>query len=580
MEGTEAPDLAALPPSRIRNFGIIAHIDHGKSTLADRLLQLTGCLTHPTTTPSLDSLPVERSRGITVKAQTASIFHSGHLLNLIDTPGHADFSQEVGRTVGVIEGVVLVVDAVEGVQAQTVAHYGRAREGGAKAVVPVINKIDLPQANVDAVLEQLEGQLGLDIFNMPVLTVSAKSGLNVQQVLPAIIERIPPPCEDAALEEPLEVSLIDSWHREFRGVICLVGVRKGRLLPGTTIRSVARGSTFVIDEIGLLQPPDLIRTDYLGAGQVGYIRCGMKSPQDAVIGDTFLLPSITLPDPTRYPIPPRMTPVVFAGMFPALREEHDQVMLAMDRLLLNDSSVTSEKVTSVALGPGWRLGFLGSLHMDVFAQRLEQEFHVKVILTTPNVSYEAILKDGTSRMIDSPESYPDPASVKEFREPLVKATLILPTSTIGAISKLCAEARCGETNLEYLSMERAKMVTTLPMAEVIGDFNDRLLSISAGYASFDYEAAGRRPVELVKVGVRLNGDLVDILSTVQPRCKAEAVGRQWVTRLASLLPPQQFPIAIQAIIGTRIIARDTISALRKDVIAKCVPPSSSLINNP
>jgi elongation factor 4 len=474
---------------------------------------------------------------------------------------------------GAMQGVLLMVDATAGVQAQTVAHYLRAR---GRTVVPVINKVDLPQADVGMVMEQLEEQLGLDVFNMPVLAISAKTGLNVESILPAIIERIPPP--EAVVEGKFEANLIDCWFREFRGVVCMIIVKRGAIKPGDSVKSAANGRVFVVDEVRILQP-ELVRTDYLHAGQVGYIRCGMKSTHDALIGDTFYDPTETI-DTTAITIPTKARPIVFAGMFPAVREEYDQVSIAVDKLLLNDSSVSAERIVSVALGPGWRLGFLGSLHMDVFAQRLEQEFDVNVILTSPNVSYEAIFKDKSLRAISSAEEYPNTnelLNVRVFREPFVKATLIFPVSNIGSISQLCSESRCGETTIEYLSTDRVLMTADLPLVEIIGDFNDRLLSISAGYASLDYEPAGMRSVELVKIGVRLNGDLVDILSTVQPRSRAEPVGRGWVKKLATLLPRQQFPIAVQAIIGTKVIAREDISAVRKDVIAKCVRSKSMVL---
>lgn len=573
--------MTDIPPERIRNFGIIAHIDHGKSTLADRLLELTGCCKNSSTNPILDALPVERERGITVKAQSVSMFYpqdgQTYLLNLIDTPGHADFTNEVARSLTAMQGALLIVDGAAGVQAQTVAHFWRAKEHGVQAILPVINKIDLPQTNIDVCLEQIESQLGLNIYDLPILAISAKTGLNCEKVLPALIKHIPPPSSlSARIDAPFQASLVDCWFKEFRGVICLVSMVRGVLRPGDTIKSVAYDRHFTVDEVGILQP-ELVKTDYLHAGQIGYIRCGMKSTQDALIGDTFYDPAHHAPPNIRPP--KKMKPIVYCGMFPSAREEFEQVMTAVDKLLLNDSSVAAEKIVSVALGPGWRLGFLGSLHMDVFRQRLEQEFAVNVLMTSPNVSYEFVYKSSPSvqHTIGSPEDYPDSTrlpQIKEFREPFVKAIIICPTASFGSISKLCSDARCGQTLVDYLSTDRVKMTVDLPLLEIIGDFNDRLLSMSAGYASFDYEPLPSRPVDLVKIGIRLNGELIDFLGSVQPRMRAEGVARSWVKKLAELLPRQQFAVPVQAVIGSKIIARETVPAMRKDVIAKCVPSLS------
>lgn len=565
-----------IPPERIRNFGIIAHIDHGKSTLADRLLELTGCCKNTTGSPILDALPVERERGITVKAQSASMFypHNGqvYLLNLIDTPGHADFTNEVARSLAAMQGALLIVDGAAGVQAQTVAHFWRAREHGVQAILPVINKIDLPQTNIDACLEQIESQLDLAVYDLPILAVSAKVGLHCEKVLPALVEHIPPPPPSARTDLPFQASLVDCWFKEFRGVICLISMVRGTLRPGDAIKSAACDRLFTVDEIGILQPT-LVRTDYLHAGQIGYIRCGMKSTQDALIGDTFYEPTHAAP-PNIKP-PKKMKPIVYCGMFPSVREEFEQVMAAVDKLLLNDSSVAAEKIVSVALGPGWRLGFLGSLHMDVFRQRLQQEFAVNVLMTSPNVRYEVVYKGSPAvqQAISSPEDYPESsrlAQVKEFREPFVKATIICPASSFGSVSKLCSDSRCGQTLTDYLSTDRVRVTVDLPLLEIIGDFNDRLLSMSAGYASFDYEPLPPRPVDLVKIRVRLNGEPIDFLGSVQPRIRAEGVARNWVRKLAELLPRQQFAVPVQAVIGSKIIARETVPAMRKDVIAKCV----------
>lgn len=605
--------MEMVPTNQIRNFGIIAHIDHGKSTLADRLLELTGCksssvrgtstggkdsitgadmsainaMVSTASPPTLDTLPVERERGITVKAQAATMFYRPrqedppYMLNLIDTPGHVDFTNEVSRSLTAIQGVLLVVDAVAGVQAQTMAHYWRAREHGLKAIIPILNKIDLPQADPQAAALLLEQHLGL---RMPPLLVSAKTGAGVPAVLSAIIEHIPPPTVVA--DAAVQAIVIDCWFEEFRGVICLVHMRAGHLRKGDQLRSHGNGTRvqgrqWNVEEVGILQPAMII-TPHLQAGQVGWLQCGMRQTTDVLIGDTLCAADndqvMGGPSGRINSLPARLKPTVFAGCFPVTREQHETTAQAIQKLLLNDSSVSSERIISTALGPGWRLGFLGSLHMDVFRQRLEQEFGVEVILTAPTVSYEVAYKDEPPTQwhpISCAEEYPDErrlGRVRAFREPYVRASIIVPDSMIGPMLSLCSGARCLDSDIQPLleAGDRVKLSVILPLVEIIGDFNDRLLSISAGYASFDYEPIEGRSVELVKVAIRLNGDLVDVLSMVQPKVRADSVARQLVGRLVKLLPRQQFPVAIQALIGGKVIARETLPALRKDVIAKCV----------
>jgi len=494
---------------RIRNFGIIAHIDHGKSTLADRLLELTGCLSRRNdSTPTLDSLPVEKERGITVKAQTASmIYHhpalkTVYLLNLIDTPGHVDFTNEVARSLAAMKGALLVVDAVTGIQAQTVAHYWRAKEHGIESIIPVINKVDLDQADADGVAEQICSQLQL--YTQP-LRVSAKTGFDVEKILEAIVDQLPP--EKGSIDHPLEAIVIDSWYKEFRGVICLVHVKHGMLNPSMVIKSAVLDRTFTIEEVGILKP-EMLSTKALTAGQVGWVRCGTKNVTDVIIGDTLIASDAT--GPINVSLPKRVKPIVFAGLYPANREEHEIVADAVQKLLLNDSSVAVEKITSIALGPGWKLGFLGSLHMDVFKQRLEQEFNVDAILTPPNVSYKVVFKRDPNhpQVINSAEEFPSEkaiAGVREFNEPYVRAIIIIPSSCIGAVSKLCSDSRCRDTGIDYLNEHRVKMTVVMPLLEIIGQFNDSLLSITAGYASFDYLLIESRPVDLVKISIKLNG---------------------------------------------------------------------------
>lgn len=591
-------DLSTIPPSHVRNFGIIAHIDHGKSTLADRLMELTGCIRpiQSMTGPVLDNLPVERQRGITVKTQAVTMFYHNHnahhsinsistmdssfLINLLDTPGHADFSNEVTRSLVAIQGVLLVVDATQGIQAQTVAHYHRVRESGleTKVIIPVINKIDLPTADPLRVQRQLQSELQLK-FDDPPLLISAKTGYGVETILPAIIKHIPP--HPGTLNAPVQAVVIDCWYQEYYGVICLVRVKEGSLRVGQKLQSIKTAERILtIDGLGILRPHP-VATSAIGTGQVGWVRWDQKDIREIVIGDVLydvaLKPfssSISFTSPITRSSPP----LVFASFFPETRDDYDETADAIQKLLLNDASVHMERQHSPALGVGWRLGFRGSLHLDVFAQRLEQEFGVRVIVTPPTVRYRYQLKGENDiwHEISSADDFPDEkrlARVRSFTEPYVEARITFPTELFGSITKLCSECRMAESSIVASEQDgdgRSHLIAIMPLAEIIGDFSGRLLSLSSGYASVEYRLVEERAVKLVRVTLKLNGDPLEMLSVVHPAERADRAGRALVESLVKILPRQQFAVAIQATIGNRVIARETLSALCKNVIAKCV----------
>ncbi len=484
-----------------------------------------------------------------------------YLFNLIDTPGHADFSYEVSRSLKAVQGALLVVDATVGVQAQTMSHYLRAKDAGVDCIIPVLNKVDLPTADVDGAIEQLEGQLGIDVLSESVHLVSAKTGMGVEGLLADIVKRIPAPRSDS--KAPFRGLLIDSWFQSFRGVVCLVAILDGKIAIGDPIQSAATGKAYTIEEIGLLRPAQT-PTKQLSCGQVGYVYMGIKSVSEAFIGDTFYHPSHpTAIVPGFKPI----QPTVFAGFFPLSNDQFESLQTSIEKLLLNDPSVNVSKTSSALLGSGWRLGFLGTLHLDVFRQRLEQEYKVDAIVTAPNVNYIAVLKDGTELPVCSADDYPE-STVKEFLEPIVKVNIVSPAEYTGSMMSLCNDHRGYDTEISYIG-NRVRIQVFMPLSELIGKLNDKLLSLTAGYASMDYTDAGMAPVDLVKVCIRLNGQSVDALSSLQPSIKAPSFGRSWCKRLAEILPRQQFPIALQAVVGSKIIARETLSAVRKDVTAKC-----------
>lgn len=559
-------NLKDFTPDRVRNFSIIAHIDHGKSTLADRLLEATGTLSDRVKNEQfLDKLQVEKERGITVKAQTASMFYEfegkQYLLNLIDTPGHVDFSYEVSRSLYACQGALLLVDATQGVQAQTMANFYLAFDQDL-TVIPVINKIDMAAADTERVTKQLNSLF--DFSTQEIIPASAKSRIGIQEILQAIVKRLPAPtCEP---QSTLKALLFDSWYDEYRGVVCLIAIKDGEVHKGDQIALAQTGRSYEVLEIGLMYP-DEQPTDHLYAGQVGYVITGMKTVKEARVGDTLYLNNKPVKS---FPGFKPAKPMVFAGIYPTDNIDFEPLRDAIEKLTLNDASVTVEKKTSIALGLGFRCGFLGLLHMDVFKQRLEQEYNMSVIATAPSVLYKIKLQY-TGEMIDleNPSDFPEPSKIDEIYEPIIDATIILPKQYLGNIIVLCEEKRGKQTDMKYMDEDRVILKYRLPLNEVATDFYDQLKSLSSGYASLDYEEAGYQASNLVKMDILLNGKPVDAFSYIVHENKAYHIGRELVERLRKVIPRQLFVIAIQAAIGAKVIARETISALRKDVTAKC-----------
>lgn len=569
----ESLDMSKFPVERIRNFSIIAHIDHGKSTLADRLLEITGAIAKTASNKQvLDKLQVERERGITVKAQTASLFYQRdgqtYLLNLIDTPGHVDFSYEVKRSISACQGVLLIVDANQGIQAQTVANFYLAFEAQL-TIIPVINKIDLKNADPERVEKQIE-----KVFDIPkeeCIRISAKLGTNVDQVLQEVVQRIPPPT--ARVEDSFKALVFDSTFDHYRGVVANIALFGGRVSRGDKIVSAHLGKSYEVNELGLLRP-DEHPTETLYAGQVGYVIAGMKEVKEAQIGDTLYL--------QKQPVEPLpgfkpAKAMVFAGMYPMDQSEYTALRSAVEKLTLNDSSVTVQRDSSLALGAGWRLGFLGLLHMEVFNQRLEQEYNASVIVTAPTVPYKAVLasakliKEHGEEVITiiNPAQFPDKSQVVEYLEPMVMGTIIAPDDFTGKIMTLCQSRRAVQKNMFYIDDHRVMMKYTFPLNEIVMDFYDQLKSMSSGYASFDYEDAGYEAADLIKMDFLLNGRPVEELTTIVHKDKAYSAGKAICERLKESIPRQMFEIAVQAAIGSKIIARETIKAYRKNVLAKC-----------
>jgi len=558
-------DLKDFKPEHIRNFSIIAHIDHGKSTLADRLLETTETISSRQKHEQvLDKLQVERERGITVKAQTATLLHKYkgqyYILNLIDTPGHVDFSYEVSRSLYACQGALLLVDAAQGVQAQTMANFFLAFEQDL-TIIPVINKIDMANADPERIAKEMDK--AFDVKRDELLLISAKVGIGIDELLAAIVERINPPKGDE--NKPFKGLLFDSWFDEYRGVICLIEVIDGSIKKGDKITAASTGTEYEVLEIGLMYPEPL-STGALYTGQVGYLISGMKTVKEARVGDTFYhtkKPVIPLPGfkPAK--------PMVFAGIYPVDTSDFELVRDAIEKLTLNDPSVHVEKESSVALGLGFRCGFLGLLHMDVFKQRLEQEYGVEIIVTSPSVPYRVVMTDGDIEMIENPSKFPDTVKILEVQEPMINATIITPKEYLGNLLKLCQDRRGIQTEMTYLDENRLVLKYKMPLNEIITDFYDKLKSVSAGYASFDYEITGYEPSDLVKMNILLNGKAVDALSIIVHEDKAFYVGRQLTQKLKEVIHRQMFEIAIQAAIGAKVIARETVSALRKNVTAKC-----------
>jgi GTP-binding protein LepA len=554
------------PRANIRNFAIIAHIDHGKSTLADRLIQLTGGLTEREMKEQvLDSMDIERERGITIKAQTVRLNYRArdgkdYVLNLIDTPGHVDFAYEVNRSLAACEGSLLVVDASQGVEAQTLANVYQAIDNNHE-IVPVLNKVDLPAAEPDKVRTQIEEVIGIDASNA--IEISAKTGQNVPEVLEAIVARLPPPTGDA--DATLKALLVDSWYDAYLGVVVLVRIVDGRLTKGLRIRMMGTDAAYDVERVGVFTPKN-VEVDALGPGEIGFITASIKEVADTRVGDTIT--DDRKPTAAALPGFRPVQPVVFCGLFPVDAAKFEQLRAAMARLRLNDASFTFEMETSAALGFGFRCGFLGLLHLEIIEERLEREFDIELIATAPSVIYEIELTSGETIEIHNPVDMPEVTRIKEIREPWIRAVIISPDEHLGAILKLCQDRRGSQVELTYVG-SRAMVTYDLPLNEVVFDFYDRLKSVSRGYASFDYHLTDRRPADLVRLSILVNEEPVDALAMLVHRARAEIRGRAMCEKLKELIPPHMFQIPIQAAIGGKIIARETIRALRKDVTAKC-----------
>ena len=555
-----------IDPSHIRNFSIIAHIDHGKSTLADRLIQLCGGLAaREMKEQVLDSMDIERERGITIKAQTVRLDYKSpdgeaYVLNLIDTPGHVDFAYEVSRSLAACEGSLLVVDASQGVEAQTLANVYQAIEVNHE-IVPVLNKVDLPAAEPDRVKAQIEDVIGIGASDA--VEISAKTGLGVDKVLEAIIERLPPPQGDPAA--PLKAMLVDSWYDAYLGVVVLVRVIDGTVKKGQKIQMMATGATYTIDQVGIFRPKNETVAQ-LGPGEIGYLTASIKEVADTNVGDTIT--EERRPCETALPGFKPAQPVVFCGIFPIDTSQFEDLREALGKLRLNDASFEFEMETSAALGFGFRCGFLGLLHLEIIRERIEREFKIDLITTAPSVVYHLHMNDGSMIELHNPADMPDPVKIDHIEEPWINATILVPDEFLGAVLKLCEDRRGLQENLTYAGT-RAMIVYKLPLNEVVFDFYDRLKSVSRGYASFDYQIEGYEPGDLVKMAILVNEEPVDALSVVVHRARAEARGRAMCEKLKELIPRHLFKVPIQAALGGRVIARETISAMRKDVTAKC-----------
>jgi GTP-binding protein LepA len=551
--------------SHIRNFSIIAHIDHGKSTIADRFIQISGALTErEMSSQVLDSMDIERERGITIKAQSVTLDYKArdgetYQLNFIDTPGHVDFSYEVSRSLAACEGALLVVDAAQGVEAQSVANCYTAIEQGLE-VLPVLNKIDLPSAEPDRVIKEIEEIIGLEAHDA--LRVSAKTGVGIPDLLEALVERIPPPKGDVAA--PLQALIIDSWFDPYVGVVSLVRVMNGEIRRRDKVLMVSTGRTHQVDNVGVFTPKKTER-ETLRAGEVGYMIAGIKEIDGAPVGDT-----ITLPDRPGEKLPgfKEMRPRVFAGLYTVISDDYEDLREALGKLRLNDAALNYEPEVSQALGFGFRCGFLGMLHMEIIQERLEREYDLDLITTAPTVVYEVLRADGETVRIDNPADLPEPSQIREVREPIIEAHILTPQDYLGAVINLCIEKRGIQKNIQYLGGQ-VQATYELPMSEVVLDFFDRLKSCSRGFASFEYEFKRFQTSDLVKLDVLINGDKVDSLSSIVHRSLSQNRGRDITERMKDLIPRQMFEVAIQAAIGSKVIARSTVKALRKNVTAKC-----------
>jgi GTP-binding protein LepA len=564
MTNEDAMDL-------IRNFSIIAHIDHGKSTLADRIIQLCGGLTdREMEAQVLDSMDIERERGITIKAQTAALNYKAkdgkiYNLNLIDTPGHVDFSYEVSRSLSACEGALLVVDASQGVEAQTVANCYMALELGVE-VVPVLNKIDLPQADPDRAKKEIEDVIGIDASEA--VTCSAKTGLGVADVIEEMIAKVPPPTGSAT--DPLQALIIDSWFDNYVGVVMLIRVVNGTLKPKDKITLMANGSSHLVEHVGVFSPKSVDRPE-LSAGQVGFVIAGIKELKAAKVGDTVThSPGQQGRVPASEPLPgfKEVKPQVFAGLYPVESSEYDQLRESLEKLQLNDASLLYEPEVSQALGFGFRCGFLGLLHMEIVQERLERQYGMNLITTAPTVVYQVEQSDGTIVSVDNPSKMPEASKINTILEPIVTVNLYMPQEYVGAIITLCVGKRGIQMDMNYLGRQ-VKLTYELPMAEIVLDFFDKMKSISRGYASMDYEFKEYRPADVVKVDILINGERVDALSVIVHRSNSQHRGREVVAKMRGIIPRQMFDVAIQAAIGSNIVARENVKALRKNVLAKC-----------
>ncbi|MBE9261865.1 elongation factor 4 [Microcystis sp. LEGE 00066] len=559
--------MTDVPVSRIRNFSIIAHIDHGKSTLADRLLQITGTVAQREMKEQfLDNMDLERERGITIKLQAARMDYTAkdgqkYVLNLIDTPGHVDFSYEVSRSLAACEGALLVVDASQGVEAQTLANVYLALENNLE-IIPVLNKIDLPSAEPERVAAEIEEVVGLDCSEA--IRASAKAGIGINDILESIVQLVPPPQD--TLAEPFRALIFDSYYDAYRGVIVYFRVMDGRVKKGDKIRFMASGKEFVIDELGILSPQQ-VQVNELHAGEVGYLAAAIKTVADARVGDTITLTA----KPAKEPLPgyTEAKPMVFCGLFPTDADQYADLKDALEKLKLNDAALSYEPETSSAMGFGFRCGFLGLLHMEIVQERLEREYNLDLITTAPSVVYRVTTTDGEIVEVDNPSLLPSPQKREKIEEPYIQVEMITPETYVGALMELCQSRRGVFKDMRYFTKTRTALIYELPLAEVVTDFFDQLKSRSRGYASMEYQLIGYRENELVKLDIMVNGDPVDALAMIVHRDKAYYVGRALTEKLKELIPRHQFKVPIQAAIGSKIIASEHIPALRKDVLAKC-----------
>ena len=553
--------------SKIRNFSIVAHIDHGKSTLADRLLEKTGTLTQREMEEQvLDNMELERERGITIKSQAARLIYKRengeeYILNLIDTPGHVDFTYEVSRSLAACEGAILVVDAAQGIEAQTLANCYLALDNDLE-IAPVINKIDLPSARPDEIKQEIEDVIGIEAEDAPM--ISAKTGLNVEDVLETIVEKIPAPNGDE--DAPLKALIFDSYYDSYKGVVCYVRIIDGKVKPGTKVKLMATNKVYDITEVGVFTPK-LMPINGLSAGDVGYITASIKNVADARVGDT-----VTEADrPTAEALPgyKKAVPMVYSGIYPVDGAKYDELKEALEKLQINDAALDFEPETSIALGFGFRCGFLGLLHMEIIQERIEREFNLDIITTAPSVVYKVTKTNGETIELTNPTNLPEPTEIDYMEEPIVKASIIAPTEYVGAIMDLCQERRGVYIDMEYLETTRVSINYEIPLNEIVYDFFDTLKSRTRGYASFDYEFKGYTTTELVKLDILLHGDVVDALSMIVPKERAYHKGRGIAEKLKEIIPRQMFEVPIQAAIGSKVIARETVKAMRKDVLAKC-----------